>query len=608
MTKAIMATTLLAALLCVLAGCALAGPPNREPPSAHTDADAASAGAAASPVPEDISASSDDTTLDMSEPWEPLVSLVHAEKPPDDRSPEEMTLLSGAIARVRLLDVEEMALHPGLDGNAYSIKMVFKFKMLEWLKGGNGEEIVRGEVGLDHADGDTLEEARWKAAYYFDNRDAQFDDKEAILMFQDVPLGEDNTYSIGCLCLGNVRSPWALWLPETCPRCPATLLGSPWARWLPLASSSEVSGSNDGQKFLWRTSFNLYSGSDAARQSDENTISLNTLRRLAALSDDELKERIRSVMGADALNHSPPAEMDISALIAFSNTHGGDNWVALVWESLGTPDSGVEGYRVLRRKQSDANFIELTDMRVDGDMFYEDTRDIQPETEYIYILRAYGKDGDIADARVAITTVAALEPLDAPTATPTTTLTAVTPSPTPASTPSPASTAIATPTPASSPTPTPTPSPAVIIRDTPFAAEIADTPALRTKGLGYRDQLAANSGMLFVFPNGQASSFWMRGMRFPLDFVWIGADCRVADLTERVPHPEPGAPDATLPLINPAAPAAYTFEINAGEIERFGIEIGDPVRFRGISPDAANGSDAAYPCDCRETEDCDEHR
>lgn len=591
MTKAILATTLLAALFCVLAGCVLGGTPNREPPSAHTNADAASAGSAASPVPEENSASSDDTALDMSEPWAPPVSLAHAEKPPDDRSPEEMTLMSGAIARVRLLDVEEMALHPGLDGNAYSIKMVFKFKMLEWLKGGNGETIIKGGVGLD-AHGDTLEEARWKAAYFFDNRDAQFDDREAILMFQDVPLGEDNTYSIGCLC-DNTE-------------------GSPWARWLPLALSSEVPGASEEQRYLWRTWINPYGIFDAAEQPDENTISLNTLRRLAALSDEELTERYRILLGSVAMNHSPPAEMDISDLTAFSNTHAhsGDKWVALVWEYLGTPDSGVEGYRVLRRNQSDSQFIELADMRVDSDMSYEDTLDIQPETEYIYILRAYGKDGDIADARVAITTDAALKPLDAPTATPTVAPTATPPlAPTPASSPAPNPTATATTTPIpATPSPTPTPSPAVIIRNTPFAAEIADTPALRTKGLGYRDQLPPNSGMLFVFPNGQASSFWMRGMRFPLDFVWIGADCRVADLTRRVPHPEPGAPDATLPLINPAAPAAYTFEINAGEIERFGIELGDPVRFRGIRPDAANSPDAAYPCDCRETEDCDGQR
>lgn len=584
MTKAIVATTLLAALLCVLAGCALAGYPNREPPSAHTDADAANAGTAASPVPEDVSANSDATSLDMSEPWEPPVSLAHGHVP-DDRSPEDMTIMSGAIARARLLDVEEMALHPGLDGNAYSVRMVFKFKVIEWMKGGNGETIIKGGVGLD-AHGDTLEESRWKAAYFFDNRDAQFDDREAILMFQDVPLGEDNTYFIGCLC-DNIE-------------------GSPWARWLPLAPSSEVPGASEEQRYLWRTWINPYSISD---QPDENTISLNTLRRLSALSDEELTERYLILLGSVAMNHSPPAEMDISNLVAFSNTHAhsGDKWVALIWEYLGTPDSGVEGYRVLRRNQSDSQFIELADMRVDSDMFYEDTLDIQPETEYIYILRAYGKDGDIADVRVAITTDAALKPLDAPTATPTAVPTS-TPPPALAPTSAPTTTPTLAATATTSPSPSPTPSPAIIIRNIPFTAEIADTPALRTKGLGYRDHLAPNSGMLFVFPNGQASSFWMRGMRFPLDFVWIGADCRVADLTERVPHPEPGAPDATLPLINPASPAAYTFEINAGEIEQFGIELGDPVRFRGIRPNAANSPDAAYPCDCRETEDCDGQR
>ena len=612
MTKAIIATTLLAALICVLTACVLGGSPNREPTSADASADAASAGSAAAPAPDETSASSEDAALDMSEPWEPPIPLVDAHQPPDTRSPEEMTLLSGAIARVRLLDVEEMVLHPGLSGNAYSIRMVFKFRVLEWLKGGSGEETILGGVGLD-AHGDTLEEARWKAAYFFDNRNTQFDDKEAILMFQDVPPGEDNTYSIGCLCFGNA--------------------GSPWARWLPLASSSEVSGASEGQNFIWRTWFNPYSSSDAAGQSDESTsesaISLSILRRLSALSDEALKKRTRSVMGHAAVNESTPEEMDINYFAALSDTWGADNWITLLWENLGNPDSGIEGYRILRRKQSDANFIELANFPIDTlsyeDAPYQDRRNIQPETKYIYRLQAYGANGDIADARVAITTVAALEPLDAPTTTPTAAPTAAMPLPTLAPTsasslaPNPTvtaapSAATATPIPATpsptitapSPSPTPIPTPAVIIRAIPFAAEVADTPALRTKGLGYRDHLAPNSGMLFIFPSGQASSFWMRGMRFPLDFVWIGADCRVADITERVPHPEPGAPDATLPLINPASPAAYVFEINAGEIEQFGIEIGDPARFRNIRPDAANNPDAAYPCDCRETEDCDD--
>ena len=128
---------------------------------------------------------------------------------------------------------------------------------------------------------------------------------------------------------------------------------------------------------------------------------------------------------------------------------------------------------------------------------------------------------------------------------------------------------------------------AVIIGGVAFEAEVADTPTLRGNGLGGRDSLKPHHGMLFIFPDGQVSSFWMKGMRFPLDFVWIGRECVVVDVTEGVPHAEAGAANSSLPLLNSAAPAAYTFEINAGEVERYGIEVGDIVRFRNIQSEFA---------------------
>ena len=137
-------------------------------------------------------------------------------------------------------------------------------------------------------------------------------------------------------------------------------------------------------------------------------------------------------------------------------------------------------------------------------------------------------------------------------------------------------------------TPVPTPTgPAISIGDAKFAAEIADTPESRGKGLGERDSLEEQTGMLFVFPGGQASSFWMKGMRFPLDFVWIGADCTVVDLTEDVQHSPPDTPTSELEIFESSSPAAYTFEINAREISRFGVERGDEVRFRNIESEFA---------------------
>lgn len=163
-----------------------------------------------------------------------------------------------------------------------------------------------------------------------------------------------------------------------------------------------------------------------------------------------------------------------------------------------------------------------------------------------------------------------------------------TPTPAPTTTPTPLPTATVVPTTTATPTPTPTPSgPAVSVGDAVFGAEIADTPELRGKGLGQRDSLPEKTGMLFLFPSGQASSFWMFGMRFPLDFVWIGADCTVVDLTEDVQHYPPDTPSSELEIFESASPAAYTFEINAGEVSKFGIEIGDSVQFHNIESEFA---------------------
>ena len=144
-----------------------------------------------------------------------------------------------------------------------------------------------------------------------------------------------------------------------------------------------------------------------------------------------------------------------------------------------------------------------------------------------------------------------------------------------------------------SPTPTPSPSPApayevlelnsaVMIGDAVFPAELAINSAERTKGLSDRDGLEPGTGMLFIFDDREASSFWMRKVRFALDFVWISEDCRVVDITADVPFPNPETPTSSLPSYRSSATAAYNFEINGGEAAELGIRVGDAVRFTSI--------------------------
>lgn len=100
-----------------------------------------------------------------------------------------------------------------------------------------------------------------------------------------------------------------------------------------------------------------------------------------------------------------------------------------------------------------------------------------------------------------------------------------------------------------------------------WSVEIADTPAERTRGLGYRDRLCTDCGMLFVFDTPNRHSFWMKGMRFPLDLVFIDGD-RVLSVERRVAADDPR-------VFTPPAPVTAVLEVNAGGAD--GIEPGAVV-------------------------------
>ena len=54
-----------------------------------------------------------------------------------------------------------------------------------------------------------------------------------------------------------------------------------------------------------------------------------------------------------------------------------------------------------------------------------------------------------------------------------------------------------------------------------FDVELALSGPQRERGLSYRDGLPQSAGMLFDMGETIVPTFWMKGMRFPLDMVWI---------------------------------------------------------------------------------------
>jgi uncharacterized protein len=108
-------------------------------------------------------------------------------------------------------------------------------------------------------------------------------------------------------------------------------------------------------------------------------------------------------------------------------------------------------------------------------------------------------------------------------------------------------------------------------------AEVAADQASLARGLSGRDRLGADDGMLFLLPD-DSPSFWMKGMRFPLDIVWI-KNGRVVDVTADIPPPNGSG--ASLPTYSPTRPADRALEVNAGWAARHGVGRGDAVRVRG---------------------------
>ncbi|MFZ1626354.1 MAG: DUF192 domain-containing protein [Candidatus Moraniibacteriota bacterium] len=99
--------------------------------------------------------------------------------------------------------------------------------------------------------------------------------------------------------------------------------------------------------------------------------------------------------------------------------------------------------------------------------------------------------------------------------------------------------------------------------------EIANTDALRTLGLGERDMLPKEKGMLFLFDARRPYGFWMKGMRFPLDIVFL--------VQGEIIFIERGIQPDDPKVVLPPKPIDQVLELNAGEAAS--LSIGDRIRY-----------------------------
>lgn len=101
-----------------------------------------------------------------------------------------------------------------------------------------------------------------------------------------------------------------------------------------------------------------------------------------------------------------------------------------------------------------------------------------------------------------------------------------------------------------------------------LSVEIAESPNQLQYGLMFRQEMAPDHGMIFIFPEMQSITMWMKNTFLPLDMVFFDDQNRIVAIHENAkPHDET--------VIDVGVKGKYVLEINAGMAQQWQLQKGD---------------------------------
>jgi uncharacterized protein len=86
----------------------------------------------------------------------------------------------------------------------------------------------------------------------------------------------------------------------------------------------------------------------------------------------------------------------------------------------------------------------------------------------------------------------------------------------------------------------------------------------------HRDHLAADSGMLFVYPDSAVRNFWMKDTRIPLSIAFIARSGEIVRIDDMTPF--------DTDRVSSLSPVPYALEMNRGWFAEHGVEAHDQVK------------------------------
>jgi uncharacterized protein len=114
------------------------------------------------------------------------------------------------------------------------------------------------------------------------------------------------------------------------------------------------------------------------------------------------------------------------------------------------------------------------------------------------------------------------------------------------------------------------------IGESVIMTEVVETATDQRRGLGYRDSLEQNKGMLFVYDKPGVRSFWMKGMRFAIDIIWIRLG-KIVLIEKNVQPPPLLKKESSLKTYGRSVLADMVLEVSAGFSDQMKLTLGQQI-------------------------------
>ncbi|GEM_PF-1038519 len=113
---------------------------------------------------------------------------------------------------------------------------------------------------------------------------------------------------------------------------------------------------------------------------------------------------------------------------------------------------------------------------------------------------------------------------------------------------------------------------------TKIIAQPARTQLEILQGLRYYDDLPADRGMLFIYPEPDKHPFWTYGAKFAVDIVWMDKDHRIVEMSlDTKPCPSKSAHECS--NFGGHADSRFVLEVRSGVAAQNGLRMGDRLDF-----------------------------